>query len=191
MERINILKMYNYNENEINKLYNLAYDSTHLWIKKHQEQYQDYLSTIIKNEDKGFIPLEHYVNQLFYYESKNTYISLGFNKSINYSMSMDDLQQSIKYICLDKIPLPNFVIPNKWDIHPLTPISSINSDKINILSFENGKIKIHVKADFFAIYGKLKDIHIACGPMPKGTYFCIKNHLKSDIFIQLPITIKN
>lgn len=182
--------MCNYNENEINKLYNLAYNATHLWIKKHQEQYQDYLSTLISEEKNGFVPLEYYMNQLFYYKTENTYISLGFHKSINYAMSVNELQESINYISLDRIPLPDFIIPDGWDIYPQTPISSINSDKLDILSFENGKIKIHVKADFFAIYGKLKDIHIA-GPMAKRTYFCIKNHLKSDIFIHLPITIKN
>jgi uncharacterized radical SAM superfamily protein len=168
--------------------YNKAYNTTQSWLKQHQ----DYLSTLISEEKNGFVPLDYYINQLFYYKTENTYISLGFHKSINYAMSVNELQKNINYISLDRIPLPDFIIPDGWDIYPQTPISSINSDKLDILSFENGKIKIHVKADFFAIHGYLKNFpYFQDAPMPKGTYFQIKKDLKGDIFIYLPITITN
>lgn len=176
-------KTYDYD----NKTYNEAYNATQLWTKQHQ----GYLSITISDEEKGIAPFEHHENRLFHYSTENTYIILSFNKSINYSMSVDELKKNIKYISLQRIPLPNFVIPNRWHIYPRTLTDVIDSDKINIVSFENREIKIHAKADFVNICGKFKDIPFICGLTPKWTYFTIKNYLKSDIFIHLPIEIEN
>lgn len=193
--------------------YNETYNSVQLWIKNHQDQYQNYVSIIISDEEKGFVPFEHHKNSLFNYYLENIYIILNFNKSINYSMNVDELQKSIRYITLEKIPLPNFIIPNGWDVYLHSVIRSIDNNRfindelffknkkmgtniigdheIKILSFKNGKIKIHIKTDFSNIYGSLKtNINIGCGPAPKGTKFNIKKYLKGDIYINLPFESK-
>ncbi|KAI9300255.1 hypothetical protein BJ944DRAFT_244370 [Cunninghamella echinulata] len=156
---------------EIEEVYNEAYNSTQLWIKQHQKQYQNHLSIIISDEEKGFVPFENHENRLFHYSTENTYIILCFDKSINYSMNVDELQKSINYIAFNRLPLPNFIIPNRWNIYPQTLTSAIRGDGIGVLSFENGKIKIHVKADFFYICGNLKDTPFICGLTPKGAHF--------------------
>ena len=128
---------------------------------------------------------------IFTYHSLSglTSISMGFNKDVLPSSTVEDLQSSLGYVALDKLPMPGFRYPNGWDIYPMTPMSSFK-DGVEIISYQNGRIHFKVDTSFFAVYGIMRDLKIpADASAPRNTYFKVRRNIHGLIDVNMPLLL--
>jgi hypothetical protein len=117
------------------------------------------------------------------------YISLGFDGTVDRDTSLKQIRKSFKYIALDKLPTPGLEVPG-WEIRPQTPVSSFKKG-VEIVGFEDGKIKLRVKTKFFALYGRDPNVLVpADAPSPKSSYFQIRKPFSLDMTLEAPFAMK-
>ena len=132
---------------------------------------------------------------IFTYHSESregpTYISIGFNNNFRPTSSAKDLQSSLDYVALDKLPMPGFQHLYGWEIYPRTPISSFKNG-VQIVSYENGRLHFTVDTRFYAIYGHKRNLRLpADAPSPNGTYFLLRKNIRGFIDVNMPLLFLN
>jgi hypothetical protein len=130
---------------------------------------------------------------IFTHESESAdgpiYISIGFNKDVLPSSTVQDLQSSLGYVSLDEVPMPGFNYPSGWDIYPQTPSSSFK-DGVTIVSYQNGRLHFKVNTRFFAVYGRLRRVKVpAGGSTPKHAYFQVRKDINGLIDVNMPLAM--
>lgn len=113
------------------------------------------------------------------------FISIAFSKNVLPSSTVQDLRDSLKYVSLDKLPMPGFQYPLGWDIYPLTPVSSFK-DGVTIASYQNGRLHFKVDTRFFAIYGITKGLILPeDASTPKYAYFQVRKDIHGLIDVDM------
>ncbi|CAB4021980.1 Hypothetical predicted protein [Paramuricea clavata] len=118
-----------------------------------------------------------------------TYISIGFNKDVLPSSTVQDLQSSLRYVALNEVPMPGFNYPYGWDIYPQTPSSSFK-DGVTIVSYQNGRLHFKVNTSFFAVYGRLRHVYVPPdASTPKYAYFQVRRDINGLIDVNMPLVM--
>jgi hypothetical protein len=129
----------------------------------------------------GIKPLPNY-NRLFEIHEGPLSIGLGFKTAPKSTSTVAELQRSLSYIALDRLPVPG-IKAAAWQTTLQTPVSSF-TDGVTIESWTKGVLRIRVKTKFFAIYGYRTDISMpADAPMPESGYFQIPKSISADLII--------
>jgi hypothetical protein len=116
-------------------------------------------------------------------------LTLGFAGKIDKTTPIDEARAKFKYIALDRVPTPGLVAPG-WEVFPQTPVSSFR-DGVELVSLEQGVLKIHVQTNFFAIYGRNPSVPLASdAPAPKDAYFQLREKLLLDLTLSAPLSVK-
>lgn len=117
------------------------------------------------------------------------YINLGFQGKITADMTAADLQKKFKYVALDKLPTPGLDVTG-WNIKPQTPVSSF-SKGVEFLSYKDGVVKLRIKTNFFALYGRNPNVLVpADAPSPAGSYFQIRKNFPLDLTLEARLGMK-
>ena len=125
----------------------------------------------------------------YHSESGMTSISIGFDKKVLPSSTVQDLQGNLSYVTLDMIPMPGFIYPFGWEIYPLTPTSNFK-EGVEIVSYENGIIHYKVDTTFFAIYGVMCDLNIpADAAIPRYARFQVRRNIHGLIDVNMPLLL--
>ena len=89
-------------------------------------------------------------------------------------------------VALDRIPTPGLDVKG-WDIRPRTPVSSF-SKGVEFLSYKDGIVKVRIKTNFFALYGRDPSVLVpADAPSPAGSYFQIRKGFPLDLTLAAPL----
>jgi len=121
----------------------------------------------------------------FSFQQGDWWVSLAFKGELTADTSKEVLQSNFWYVALDRLPTPGLDLPG-WDVRPRTPTSSINKG-VEVLAYGNGKIKIRVRTDFFALYGRDPSVLVpADAPSPPGSYFQIRKTFPLDLTLEAP-----
>ena len=123
------------------------------------------------------------------FQKPGWYINLLFKGKITADMDADTLQKKFTRVALDKLPTPGLDVKG-WEIRPQTPISSFDKG-VEFLSYKDGIVKVRIKTNFFALYGRNPNVLVpADAPSPKGTYFQIRKNFPLDLTIEAPLGMK-
>ncbi len=122
----------------------------------------------------------------FNYEQPGWAFHLTFRGDIKADTPLKELKEHLWHAVIDKVPTPGLDVPG-WDIKPQTPVSSFDQG-IEILSYGEGKIKVRVLTNFFAIYGRDPSVQVpADAPSPPGSYFQLRKDFPLDLTIEAPV----
>ena len=113
------------------------------------------------------------------------FISVAFNRKVRPSSTVHDLETSLKWVSLEKLPMPGFKYPYGWDIYPQTPVSNLKHG-IKIISFQNGRLHLKVETRFFAIYGKMGGLRVPADAAI-GTSFEVRKDIYGLIDVNMPL----
>ncbi len=115
-------------------------------------------------------------------------ITLGFNGMIGPDTPLETVRKQVAYIALDRVPTPGLRVQG-WEIWPRTPRSSLRKG-IEILAYGGGRIKLRVKWEFFALYGRDPSIEVpADASAPKDSYFMIRKRIPLDLTLDAPLAM--
>lgn len=81
-------------------------------------------------------------------------MSIAFSKKVSSVSTVQELQDGLQHVALDKLPMPGFKCLAGWSIHPSTPISSFK-EGVTFISFENDRMHYKNDTRFFAVYGNI------------------------------------
>jgi len=116
-------------------------------------------------------------------------ITLGFNGTIGPDTPLETVRKQVAYIALDRVPTPGLKVQG-WDIWPRTPRSSLRKG-IEILAYGGGRIKLRVKWEFYALYGRDPSIEVpADASAPKDSYFSIRKSFPLDLTLDAPLAMR-
>jgi hypothetical protein len=74
-----------------------------------------------------------------------------------------------------------------WEVTAATPQSSFR-DGGEIVGFDRGRIRLHVKTSCFALEGRRTGLdYVADAPAPPGTVFQIRQKFPLDLEVNLPL----
>ena len=118
------------------------------------------------------------------------YMSISFAKKVSPASTVQELQDNLKFVALDKLPMPGFTGPSGWSIHPSTPVSSFK-EGVTITSFENGRMRYKIDTKFFAVYGNIPAQQPACGASPPGTFLQVRKDFRGLIEVNMPLIYLN
>ena len=120
------------------------------------------------------------------FQKKGWYINLMFKGKVTADMDAATLQKKFTRVALDKLPTPGLDVKG-WNIKPQTPVSSFNKG-VEFLSYKDGIVKVRIKTNFFAIYGRNPNVLVpADAPSPKGSYFQIRKGFPLDLTLEAPL----
>ncbi len=139
-----------------------------------------------KSFNQGERQTQSQPDKLFIYNDGRRSVSIGFEEEVGPGTSLEVLRKRFRYIALDRLPPPDLEIPG-WEIRPMTPVSSFK-EGVEIVGFEDGRIRLRVKTNCFALYGRRTDVNVpADAPQPEGTYFEIRQSFLLDLEVDLPL----
>lgn len=122
----------------------------------------------------------------FNYQQSGWGFNLTFRGDIKADTSLKELKEHLWHAVIDKVPTPGLNVPG-WDIKPQTPTSSFEQG-IEILAYGEGKIKVRILTNFFAIYGRDPSVLVpADAPALPGSYFMIRKEFPLDLTIEAPV----
>ena len=117
-------------------------------------------------------------------------VTLGFSQRLAADDSIKTVRQRFKFVALDQLPTPGLELPG-WNVRPQTPVSSFK-DGVEILQYGDGRIKLRIRTNFFAIYGRDPSVRVpADAPSPEGSYFQIRKNFPLDLTLDVPISMGN
>jgi hypothetical protein len=123
-------------------------------------------------------------------QENKTFFSIHFTKPVSPTTTVEELKNTLQFVTLDNIPLPDFDYPPGWKITPRTPVSSFKKG-VEIVSYENGRLHYKVDTMFFRISGHLRGpwyIPGGCGPpAPPGSYFGVDEGIRGIIDVDMPL----
>jgi hypothetical protein len=149
------------------------------------------LVLVEKADDTGFVGRKVIgrSSTIFTYQKPGWWISLGFSEVIDAETPLAVVRKRLKYVALDRLPTPGLDVPG-WEIRPRTPTSSFR-DGVEIVNFRDGRIKVHIKSGFFALYGRDPSVLVpADAPLPKTAYFMVRQKFPLDLKIDAPLAMK-
>jgi len=118
----------------------------------------------------------------FAFRGADTYVGVGFSKPPRQDSTLADLQDTFKYVALDKVPVPG-IRSSGWEILLRTPRSAV-TEGVTIESWEDGVLRIRVRTEFHAIWGRRTDMVLPeDAGMPEGTFFNVRSPVKADLVI--------
>jgi hypothetical protein len=139
-----------------------------------------------KSYNRGVRQTQDQPDKLFIYDDGRRYLSIGFDVEVGPDASLEALRKHFRHIALDRLPPPDLVIPG-WEVLPLTPVSSFKKG-VEIVSFQEGGIRLQVQTTCFALYGRRPDVKVpADAPLPEGAYFQIRQSFPLNLEIDLPL----
>jgi hypothetical protein len=139
-----------------------------------------------KSFNHGERQTQRQADKLFIYYDGRRSLSIGFDEEIALDSSLEMLRKRFKYIALDRLPPPDLEVPG-WEVRPLTPTSSFK-EGVEIVGFADGRIRMRVKTNCFALYGRRADVEVpADAPLRDGTYFEIRQPFPLDLKVDLPL----
>jgi hypothetical protein len=122
----------------------------------------------------------------FNYELPGWAFHLTFRGDMKADTPLKELKEHLWHAVIDKVPTPGLAVPG-WDIKPQTPVSSFEQG-IEIHSYGEGKIKVRVLTNFFALYGRDPSVLVpADAPSPPGSYFQLRKDFPLDLTIEAPV----
>jgi hypothetical protein len=120
------------------------------------------------------------------FQKPGWYINLGFKGKITRDMDLAAVKKKFKYVALDRLPTPGLDISG-WEIRPRTPVSSFNKG-VQFLSYKDGIVKLRIKTNFFALYGRDPSVLVpADSGSPAGSYFQIRKSFPLDLTLEVPL----
>ena len=127
---------------------------------------------------------------VFSEQGKKIFFLISFNKQVLPTTTVQELQDSLKFVTLDDLPLPDFDYPPNWEISPLTPVSSFK-EGVEIVSYENGRLHYMIDTTFFCICGNLHGPGYNPGccnpPALPDTYFEVEKSIRGIFDVDLPL----
>ena len=125
---------------------------------------------------------------MFVFQKPGWYLTLGFDGKLTPDMTAAQVQQKLKYVVLDRLPIAEIKAPG-WEIRPQTPVSSFK-EGVKITSFEDGRIQFKVETRFFAIYGRDPSVLVpADAPTPPHAYFQIRKNFPLNLTMDAPLKL--
>lgn len=116
-------------------------------------------------------------------------ISLAFHGELSAKAPLETLKEKFWYVTLDELPTPGLNLPG-WEVRPQTPTSSIK-EGVELHAFQDGKIKLRVRTQFFALYGRDPSIAVpADAKAPDSSYFQIREEFPLDLTIEAPVAFQ-
>ena len=123
-------------------------------------------------------------------QGRNIYFLISFGKKVCPTTIVQELRNSLDFVTLDDIPLPDFDYPPNWEISPRTPVSSFKAG-VEIVSYQNGRLHYKIDTTFFCISGNLSGPWFTPGccnpPAPPGSYFRVEKNIHGIIEVDLPL----
>jgi hypothetical protein len=115
-------------------------------------------------------------------------LSFMFKGEITKDTPLEEVRKQFWRVALNRLPTPGLELPG-WEVRPQTPVSSF-TDGVEILAFGDGNIKLRVKTEFFALYGRDPSVLVpADAASPQGSYFQIRKKFPLDLTLEAPFTI--
>ncbi|MCG8585681.1 MAG: hypothetical protein MI757_13320 [Pirellulales bacterium] len=142
----------------------------------------------VKDGKPGFRHVDT-VGGMYVFRDDGWYVTLRFHKEPTAEMSNAQLRRQIKYVALDRVPLPGLVARG-WMVHPKIPrLSDVKG--IIIDKYENGRIVMKLKTKAKAIYGlNPRAPQIADAPATPGSTFEIRRELPIELRLEVPLAAK-
>ncbi len=141
-----------------------------------------YAATIRAADGTSPLPSRAVNEHLFAFTEGPVYIGIGFGIAPKPDSTLEELQDSLKHVALDQIPVPGVAAPN-WETRLMTPVSSFK-DGVRLEKYEKGVLTIRVKTQFFAASGRRTDLLLPADVgMPKDAYFQIRTPINADLLI--------
>lgn len=123
----------------------------------------------------------------FQFQQPGWWLSFSFRGELSPDTPIKTLEKKFWHVSLNQLPTPGLDLPG-WEVRPQTPTSSFE-EGFEILSYGDGKIKIRIRTDFFALYGRDPSILVpADAPSPPGSYFQIRKKFPLDLTLEAPFT---
>lgn len=142
-----------------------------------------YAATLRAADGVSPLPAQGVNDHLFAFTEGPVYIGIGFGIAPKPDTTLKELQDNLKHVALDKIPVPGVKASN-WETRLMSPISSFK-DGVTLEKYENGVLTFRVKTQFFAAYGRRTDLVLpADAGMPPDAYFQIRTPIKADLLIE-------
>lgn len=125
----------------------------------------------------------------FTYQKSGWQVSFAFRGELNAATPLETLNKEFWYVALDRLPTPGLDLPG-WDVWPQTPTSTLRQG-VEVLAYGDGKIKLRVRAKFFALYGRDPSVVVpADAAAPAGSYFQIRKAFPLDLTLEAPFALK-
>ena len=122
-------------------------------------------------------------------ENGPIFISIAFNKDVLPSSTVHDLQRSLKYVSLHKVPMPCFSYPYGWVIYTRTQRRNFK-DGVTIASYQNGRLHFRVNTIFSYIYGIMSGFTMAADArIPSFAYFKITRNIRGTVDVNMPLVL--
>ena len=116
-------------------------------------------------------------------------LSLAFRGDHSASTPLRTLRNTFWYMALDRLPTPGLELPG-WDVRPRTPTSTIRQG-VEILSYSNGRIRLRVCTEFFALIGRDPSVRVpADAAAPAGSFFQVRRPLPLDLTLEAPVAFR-
>ena len=125
----------------------------------------------------------------FSFQQSGWWVSFAFHGELSAKTPLKTLNEKFWYVALDRLPTPGLALPG-WEVRPRTPTSSIKKG-VEVLAYEDGKIKLRVRTKFFALYGRDPSVIVpADAPAPPSSYFQIRREFPLDLTLEAPFAFK-
>jgi hypothetical protein len=112
-------------------------------------------------------------------------VSLLFKGELTPETPLETLKNNFLHVTLDSLPTPGLTLPG-WEVRPQTPTSSFKQG-VEILAFQDGKIKLRVQTTFFALYGRDPSVNVPADASAKpDSYFQIRKDFALDLELEAP-----
>lgn len=122
----------------------------------------------------------------FNYEQPGWNVSVTFRGDMKADTPLKELKEHFWHAVIDRVPTPGLDVPG-WNIKPQTPTSSFDQG-VEVLAYGEGKIKLRILTNFFAVYGRDPSVLVpADAPSPPGSYFQLCKNFPLDLTIEAPI----
>lgn len=126
---------------------------------------------------------------MFNFSKDGWRVTLGFSDVINADTPLKTVRQRFKYVALDRLPTAGLDVPG-WEIWPRTPTSSLRTGVV-IVDLREGQIKVRIKTNFFALYGRDPTVLVPADAVaPKSSYFMIRRKFPLDLTLEAPLSMK-
>lgn len=147
-----------------------------------------------KTVDEGGFTVTHANSAIgritkFNFYQPGWWVSFTFRGELSAKTLLKTLKKKFWYVALDRLPTPGLELPG-WEVRPQTPTSSFKKG-MEILAYDNGKIKLQVRTKFFALYGRdPSNLVPADASAPSGSYFQIRKKFPLDLTLEAPFVFK-
>ena len=147
------------------------------------------LVLVEKFDTEGFVRRSVAGSRNMRYELMNSdyLITLTFSFAFSDQPTRGELHQKLKYVTLERLPLPGLEIPEGWEVFPRTSRSTFRQG-VEILDLQDGRLTLRIKTNCFAIYGQETIFDEVTG-VSRGDYFQIRNRLPLDLTMEVPIRL--